>query len=167
MATAKQARNRHAPHIRIEVTPEIIAASTARDSSHCMIAEALRAAYPLARNVAVDLQTIRLTDPAKGLRYTYLTPRTGQIALVDFDQGRLPEPFGMTLRGGQVTVAGYRRPRTPDQAEREKALRKARLVRPVNDGGERTGVPEKMGGRTPPLSGFARRRAFGIRGLDR
>ena len=172
-----QKRRPRSPKISVNVTEEIIKESTLRDSSHCMIAEAVRAAYPDAQRVSVDLQTIRLSDPKKGLRYTYLTPRTGQVALIRFDQGELPEPFTMQLRGGQVTTANPKKNLGTDaqkkrfaetQAQREQrraALDKARLV---STNGERDGtVIERVGGKTPPLSTFARRREFGLRGLNR
>lgn len=162
-----------APRVTIEVTGEVIAHSTERDSSHCMIAEAVRHSIPDADRVSVDLQTIRFSDPKKGLRYTYLTPRVGQVALIDFDQGQKPEPFTMRLSGGQVTAMD-RKPRELSDETRAKlraagakgrqtlALRKTKL-RTNGD----MGVPDRVGGRTPPTTPFARRRAFGIRALAR
>jgi hypothetical protein len=172
-----------APRFTVEVTSELIADSKSRDSGHCMIAEAVKAAYPGATFVSVDLQTIRLTDQAKALRFTYLTPRQGQVALVNFDQGTLPEPFSFQLRGGQVTAAGarQRRPRQVAAAEtdvsattaKKASLAKATLSKQAlvkGDGGNN--VPRRAGGKTPPLAmhgdvPFARRRAFGLRALSR
>ena len=103
----KQAPHRpRAPRLTIQITPERIEESKERDSSHCMIAEAVKAAYPGASRVSVDLQTIRFTDPQRHHRYTYLTPRTAQLSLIDFDQGDTPAPFSFVLRGGHVTYAG-------------------------------------------------------------
>src|SRR6266542_2636280 len=120
------------PRFNVDVTKEIIQASASRDSSHCMIAEAVRAAYPGAQFVAVDIQTIRFTDRPKGLRFTYLTPRQAQVALVKFDQGQVTDPFRFQQRAGQVTKAGRNRvPRaTTDsrEASDHDNLRKARLV---------------------------------------
>src|SRR5258707_2331325 len=96
------------PKVTIEITPDLIESSKERDSSHCMIAEAVKKAYLGAAFVSVDLQTIRFSDHNKGLRYTYLTPRSAQIALIEFDQGTTPEPFSFQLRGGQVTFGGSR-----------------------------------------------------------
>jgi hypothetical protein len=103
--TARKASVR-APQVKVEVTREMIADATRGDSGHCMIAEAIKAAVPAARFVSVDLQTIRFTDREQGLRFTYLTPRRGMLALIDFDQGREPEPFSIRLIGGQVTLSG-------------------------------------------------------------
>ena len=55
------------PQITLDVTSDIISASRPRDSRHCMIAEALRTAYPAASKISVDLATIRFTDKKKGL----------------------------------------------------------------------------------------------------
>jgi len=159
-----------APRVSVEITEQVIAESKLRDSSHCMIAEAVRASYPDAQRVAVDLQTIRFTDPKRGLRFTYLTPRVGQIALIQFDQGVHPEPFSMQLRGGQVTRAAQKTlkrsdlsPKQIQQRVNASKLSKARLV-PARDN---ESVPDKIGGKTPPTTPFARRRAYGLRALER
>lgn len=164
-------RTVRAPRFTVTVTPELIEHSKTRDSSHCMIAEAVKQAYPGAAFVSVDLQTIRFSDPGKGERYTYLTPRISQVALINFDQGHAPEPFQFQLRNGQVTRAGDRHRAHPLQqlSPEEKAARADHLLsqRLVHQpGGEQVGaVPDRIGGRTPPTTPFARRRAFGLRAL--
>lgn len=168
-----------APRLTIEVTSEIIERSRPRDSRHCMIAEALREAYPDAQKVSVDLATIRFTDPQKGLRYTYLTPRIGQEALVQFDTAVLPAPFSMALRGAMVTRAFKRataatlsdeqRHQRSEAGKRGNAVKKARLLERNKGQGS---VPDRIGGQTPPLQRtkddvpFSRRRAYGIRALQ-
>ncbi len=165
-----------APWVVIDVSDERIKEAVPRDSSHCMIAEAVKASYPGAAKVSVDLQTIRFSDPKRGLRFTYLTPRVAQVALIKFDQGILPEPMSFRLRGGMVTRAGSRLPKTPASPEmieqRKKAskkgqeqLAKTRLVH--RDSAHSDSVPDRIGGRTPPTTPFAKRRAFGLRGLER
>src|SRR5437773_7361451 len=95
-------RSPKSPRVIVKVTPDIIRQSVTADSSHCMIAEALRTAVPTAHQIAVDVQTIRFSDPKRRLRYVYLTPRIAQVPLLQFDQGILPEPFEFWLRGAQV-----------------------------------------------------------------
>lgn len=162
-----------APRVRLELNEDLIAVSKKADSSHCMIADALKAALPDATHVSVDLQTIRFSDPRRGLRYTYLTPRTAQVALVNFDQGRKVEPFTFQLRGGQVTSAGRRKAGQPKKPTAEKRkgtkmkmhdLKQQRIVNRDKTKGE---VPDRVGGKTPPTTPFARRRAFGLRALER
>lgn len=160
-----------APRVLVAITEEIIAASKQRDSSHCMIAEAVKAAYPDARRVSVDLQTIRFSDPRKGLRFTYLTPRTAQVALVNYDQGKLPPPFAVQLRNGQVTPIASKAPQRGDLtdaqlSQRVKASRKSAQLTKSKHELTHGDVPSKIGGRTPPTTPFARRRAFGLRALD-
>ena len=53
----------------LDVTAELIATAIPRNSGHCMIADALRAAIPSARFISVDLQTIRWSDPETNRRY--------------------------------------------------------------------------------------------------
>jgi hypothetical protein len=163
------------PQVVVEVTQEAIADGIMRDSSHCMIAEAVKVAFPGATRVSVDLQTIRFTDPQKRLRYTYLTPRVAQIHLIEMDQGRREHiiPFRFRLRKGQVTAAGQRYRQATDhtrdqtQAARDASLlNRQRLVRRATDANG-PAVPDVVGGRTPPTTPFARRRAFGLRALER
>jgi hypothetical protein len=168
------------PKVRLEVTAEIITASLARDSTHCMIAETLKRARPDAKSIAVDLATIRFTDSKKGVRYTYLTPRIAQVQLVNFDQGRKPEPFSFVLRGAHVTRKGPTKPpkhmtekqkqqRTESGRKLNEKLKRTKLV--VREKGSGT-VPDRVGGAAPPMQigadgvPFSRRRAFGLRALE-
>lgn len=174
------------PKLRLNVTDEIIAASKPRDSNHCMIADALKASYPDAKAVAVDLATIRFTDRGKGLRYTYLTPRIAQVHLVKFDQGILPDAYSFVLRGAHVTKSGSSRvqrallkaegktkPKNKQRTEAghrlNEALRKTRIVARNKGFGN---VPDRVGGQAPPVQRgkdnvpFSRRRAFGLRALE-
>lgn len=151
-------RVRHGPRVSVKVTQDIIEAAVPRDSGHCMVADAVKATVPNARSVAVDLQTIRWSDPKLGRRFTYLTPRTAQVALINFDQGTRPEPFEFQLRNAQSTPL-----------KSTKIKEHARMVRPVDAAAH--SVPDRVGGRTPPIGPLAhgsasgRRRAFGIRAL--
>lgn len=140
-----------------------------------MIAEAVKAAYPGCSYVSVDLQTIRFSDLEKGVRYTYLTPRTAQVALVGWDVGVKPEPWRMQLRNGQVTKAGRTRIRSQRElsekqvAQREvaRAARGAALSKAQLSPSEKGNVPDRIGGSPPPVTPFARRREFGLRALVR
>jgi len=81
----KKPRRPHAPYVTVDVTAEMIHQGKVKDSAYCMISEAVKAAYPDARMVSTDIQTIRFSDPKKGLRFIYLTPRVAQVALFNFD----------------------------------------------------------------------------------
>jgi hypothetical protein len=177
-----------APRVNVDVGQDVIDTSTQRDSSHCMIAEAVQQAVPDAKFVSVDIQTIRFSRD--GYRYTYLTPRTAQLALIMFDQGQKPDPFRFQLRTGQTTRAGSRaarrtgvsQPRTDAQHEATEkagsASTKAPGVHFVHGSGQANHVPEIRGGRVPPIAGLpggpgvgpkiprSRRREFGLRAMD-
>jgi hypothetical protein len=151
-----------------------------------MFAEAIKAAYPKARSIAVDLATVRLTDPEKHLRFTYLTPRIMQVQLVRYDQGLELAPFDVLLRGAHITRSGTsaerrgvtltkksqtKRSLSPAQRrafEKATQMNKQRLT----DHGNVDHVPDRVGGKTPPLQPtaddvpFSRRRAFGLRALQ-
>ena len=183
----------HPPSMDIEVTLEVINEGVRKNSSHCVVAEAVRKHLKMLEaksngkskfsNVSVDLQTIRFSNLAKKERYTYLSPRSCQVCLVDFDQGKKPEPFKFRLRDGQTTRSGHSLAELAKQRlrkakfnlneiEREKqdvdelkTSNKATMRIPAR--GNRHGtIPEKVGGRTPPIS-IGNRRSFGLRALDR
>lgn len=169
-------RHPRAPRVTLEVTDEMIDDAIPRDSSYCVFAEAVKAAFPTARKVAVDIQTIRFTDPKRGLRYTYLTPRPVQIAIINFDQGIRPNAFEISLRNGQVTASGRNENvnqmgKRPLSAAQKKSIAKARAAKQKLDKAtlvarQKGHVPDKVGGKPPPMAP-GRRRAFGVRALER
>lgn len=158
------------PQVKVEVTDEIMQSSKQRHSSHCMVAEAVKVAFPGAKAVAVDVATIRFTDPTKGFRYTYLTPYPVQQEIVRFDQGEDSQPFKFTLRRGQVTRAGFhgirtRKPLTEAQEEQREGLGTAQLVARDTEGKSHGPIlPDRIGGRTPPRA-IGSRREFGLRAM--
>jgi len=155
-----------APGLTIKVTKAIIDRSVKGNSGHCMIADALKETRPKATAVGVDIQTIRFTDPDRGLRYTYLTPLIAQRAILNFDEGIKPKAFDFRLRsaGAWVVLAGTRpnkkkRPHDPAlRAEVRANLKKDRLVSSGSDK-----VPRRVGGRPAKLPELSQRREFGLR----
>ena len=142
---------------KIEVTEELISRSTRASSSHCMIADAIKAAIPGAARVMVDLQTIRFTDRKRGERRIYFTPPLCQQQLLRFDQGT------------EIEAWSFRLPTTPAQV-----VPKTKNAEAVPT--EKTLVMPKEGRRTPPVVKGGRslprsvlgshkgsRRVFGIR----
>lgn len=120
-----------APKLSIDVSAETIKNSVRKDSRSCMIADSIKLSVPGATYPMADIQTIRFTKD--GYRFTYLTPRTVQWKLIQYDQGEEEiEPFRFQLRTGTTTRAGGRaaaknkqpyQARTPAQHEAtEKAM---------------------------------------------
>ena len=160
------------PQRKVSVTQEHITDSMKGNSSHCMIAEAIKDRFPNLKRVAVDIQTIRATDPVKDKRYIWLTPAPAQRAIIDFDEGRPPQPFKFNLRGGQV-IAIER------VQHRDTKKRAAKIV--VGKGLTRKRKPDKdgniqpsamtmngrliLGGTAPPISKLGGRRQFGLSGF--
>lgn len=108
--------------VLVKVTRKHIDEAMQKVSSHCMIAEAIKDAMPDAKNIAVDLQTIRYTDPKRKVRCVVLTPRLAQDKLVAFDQGDREElePFQFKMRPTQVTASGRgREGHAPKKRSRE------------------------------------------------
>lgn len=132
---------RTSPHVEVKVTQDVIDTAQRRDSSHCMIADAIQNTLPNARYISVDLATIRFTDTLAGKRYVYLTPRAAQTALLAFDQGEKCEPFRFLIRSAHVLVTG--------------SARKARAsLEPQTKDGLK-GIPERRDGLAPPIGPLA------------
>lgn len=154
--------------MRINVSNETIDKSEVANSSHCMIADAIRD-YSKQRGlgmsrIAVDLQTIRYTDQ-DGNRCIHLTPPIAQAALVRFDQGHKTGPFAFNLSasGRQVIPkTGHVRP----EIKTKGAIRR-------NRGGQtQTLNPSIIGGTAPPRAALSvgnkfagARRFFGLKHL--
>lgn len=147
--------------IHIPITQEIINNAVVRDSSHCVVADAIRAAIPEAKRVTVDLQTIRFT--VNDERVVYLTPAAQQTMLVRFDQGVIPAPGDMYLSHAiQRVPARTRTAENPQQPKKTTVRRRGR---------EGTEVEVTVeGGRLPPTAALSnrrgRRRTFGLRTLE-
>lgn len=149
-------RELRSPSFKLYVTREIIERAQVKDSAHCMIAEAVKAARPEARFVSVDLQTIRFTEQDR--RYVYLTPRVAQVALIRFDQGVKQEPWEVGLANGQSTEA-----RVLTKSGKRQRRSKARLV---DSPSGTDAVPLRVGGAPPPRIPGGNRRAYGLRALQ-
>jgi hypothetical protein len=153
----------------VEITEEGIATATKAHSSHCMIADAIKAQVPGAWRVAVDLQSIRFTDRKRGVRYLYLTPPRAQVALLRFDQGETVEPFRLRVsRPAQVTEAATNR-KTVDDDGNKVTKRTAPSKRKTVAKSKTRHAPVMEGGRLPPNGALSNAkgkiRSFGLRQL--
>jgi hypothetical protein len=166
---AARAKTPKAPRTIVHVTAETIQRSIdldGRAKSHiCAVAEAVKLAAPSARNVSVDIQTIRYSDPEKGLRYVYMTPRAAQLALIKFDQGEIPEPFTFKFQSTNAQVCRIRRApialmgKAPSKIVKN-IPSKAELRVSSGENSSRSTV-RKTGGQPPPQMRTTRR--FGLR----
>jgi hypothetical protein len=152
--------------VTVPVTAEVIEQSEQRDSAHCMIADALRSAVSGARNISVDLATIRFTDRGSEQRFVYLTPPEAQSALIRFDQGETAEPFVFRLRAPVQVQPAPTVSRTSGRRYRSQV---AHGVAVSSQSGRRS-RPVIVGG--PPLpanavlsTGRGRVRSFGLKQL--
>lgn len=92
---------------RYNVTQERIERAIKGHSGKCPIAFTVIDAYPddvIIHTVAVDMQTIRFTLRSKRKRYIYLTPRSCQQFIADYDGGYVEraKPFNFELRSPQI-----------------------------------------------------------------
>lgn len=143
----------NARRLNIPVTEEVINSAVERDSAHCVLADAIQQALPEVTRVSVDLQTIRFTAP-DGTRYVYLTPARQQEVLVNFDQGRKPEP-GLLYLARPIQIV----PPAAHKGQQHPTVVKVEDQRKVT----------VHGGRLPPTAALSntrgRTRRFGIRQL--
>jgi hypothetical protein len=128
-----------------------------------MIAEAVKASLPDVKTVSVDLATIRFTDKKTGSRYTYMTPRAAQQALVQFDNGEKPEPFRIRLQTlFQIRPKSTIARRTPTQGI---AVSEDRKVDAGPKSNPHLEAPVKVGGQPMPRAALGYIRRFGLRTL--
>jgi hypothetical protein len=158
---AKTPRTRP-PQIRIDVSQANIDEGVRHSGSHCMIREAIHDKYPNARNILVDLQTIRFTDKKEKLRYIWLTPRTALVSLIRWDDGIKLKPFHFRLTEGQVVSARTRGSDGKEKPHHNLGKKTIRLHKRAHK--QR---PNIVGGKPPPLHKFSQRREFGLRSITR
>ncbi len=173
--------------MEIKITQDILDFAEKANSSHCMIAEAIRVKNPQLGYISVDLATIRYTNRKTRLRYTYLTPRSVQNRIVQFDQGICQEPFSFNLhthkpafvtKMGRGSGAEHKRKamraakkKQQSSAKSPKSSAKSPTTKPAIKGHHNkgyTGVsPIVVGGVTPPRSASpGLTRAFGLKDLS-
>jgi hypothetical protein len=166
--TASSGLKVKSPRFKVKVGQKHIDESLTKSSSHCMTAEAIKDAIPEARYVSVDISTVRFTDIKKGLRYTYLTPRVCQIAILDYDRGAKIYPFGFELRTAMITQSAVGSTWAASKERNRNALRKRNLLgakKMSDEASEGTGrIPHIVGGKPPPRMGT--RRQHGIRAYE-
>src|SRR5262245_42658904 len=103
----------------VSVTDMDIETAMPKKSGHCMVADAVKRAFPEVTNVIVDMQTIRWSDKRKGLRYTYFTPARVMAILIAWDQGIKPKPFSFRLRGPHITTMRTELPKKSGKRKRK------------------------------------------------
>ena len=154
------------PRFIINVTEDDIDRAVPRSSRHCMIEYAIEHDVPSAIRVIVDIQTIRWTDRAKGLRYTFITPAKVLALMLAWDEGHKPKPFSFRLRGAQITTSRATVSRNSKGTTR-KTIHKLGRRRPLITKGDadKRMRPAIVGGKPPPLTQFQGNRVFGSRTL--
>lgn len=157
-------------HTIIPITEDVIAEGMRRDSIYCPIAEAIRRALPHLTAIRVDMRTIRWSDPAKALRYIWLTPISAAQMIVDIDRGYGTDrikPFKMRLRDVHIVKM-----RTEDQRRERREYRasggkRAKPTRPTIKLKDKS-TTEVSGGQPQPIGDPAlpaNRRIYGARQL--
>lgn len=116
--------------IHLNVTKQLIAQATRKDSNHCMIADAVRKLFPAAKYIKVDTQSVRFSDIETQKRHFYFTPPVAQLALVNFDKGKPVKPFAFTLSDGITKPMGWSQ-NHPNSSRKGAKYRKTSLHRIV------------------------------------
>lgn len=156
------------PSITIEVTQEDIDKATPKNSGHCIYANSLMRKYSWAKRVSVDLATIRVSHPDKGLRYIWPTPRIGQIPLLDFDQGIPVKPFSFRLgRAAQIMKMSNNAEAQKNRKRHAACLALAGDTKKRLQPEGKRAIPTVIGGKSPPMYRVGRRREFGLRAMGK
>jgi hypothetical protein len=176
----------------IRVEEKHLAAALRANSSHCAIALAIKDAIPDATFISVDLQTIRWSNPKRGVRYCFLTPHIAQTdVIIPFDQGEECKPVSFKMKPAFITRIGAKRNHTPEPDQlkgtglkvaeepecklipyagkepEKRGTYKRRKPRAMISATKPDGtIPVTLGGKLPPVSVLARRE-FGLRALRR
>ena len=117
--------------VKIQVTAENIQNACKANTNYCMIAEAIKAQLPGVRNVSVDMMHVRWSDPEKGWRYIYMTPKPAQYALIRYDMGLEIEPFSFQVRTGIATPMQLG---TGKNRKRAHAVRQSKILKTSDHG---------------------------------
>lgn len=112
------------PTIRVSLPQEARDEAIRSNSGGCLVADEIKRQYPHLSRISVDMATIRVSDSAKGVRYTYITPPAAQRALLSFDQG-----WDHPLEDVVIKRAAHISPivRTPSRDKREAATRRQKI----------------------------------------
>jgi len=189
----KDTKFTHGPNVTVNVTQEIIDNAIEANSSHCVIADSLKAALAAIsshryKNVSVDLATIRVTDKVNEKRYIYFTPQKCQRLIAQFDQGlrevitpiqfRLTKPVqvvnakiksGLNIDGSKKEMSEKHKSALAKNRKRQnKATAKlAKIGREVDETRHNASSQyQKVGGTPiPKMSALGNRRTYGIKGM--
>lgn len=154
--------------LTVDIKPHHIKDGIARDSRKCIIAEAIRESHPDWTHIAVDVATIRATDPQRGIRSVWITPLALQRIILAVDQGdrKAIKPLKIKVAAAMATPSFKRTPAQKKKAhaaylKRKKAsTKKPRLVKGQAGGT----VPIVITNKLPPIAAGAVR-TFGLRGM--
>lgn len=113
--------------ILVKVTQEDIEKAKRKDSSKCVVAQAIARTIKDATMISVDVQSIRFTNGA-GERLVYLTPPAASGYVVAFDAGDELHPFNFRLNNDRV-MRTQRKVRTPVARELDKVNAQKRATR--------------------------------------
>lgn len=81
------------PSVNLRITDKILDVSVAKDSTHCMIAEALRQRGAWSINVNAEIVAFNIGE----FRLMYPLPASAAIQLLRFDNREEVHPFAITL----------------------------------------------------------------------
>ena len=128
------------PTLQLTISEERHEQAVRSRSGACLIADAIKEQYPHLSGIVVDMATIRVSDRAKGLRYTYLTPPTAQHLLLAFDQGWNKAVDSLRIRQAVKIDAITRSPNDRQTKAEHREARLAELNEKLDRGEELTRV---------------------------
>lgn len=103
--------------MRIVVTEKEIHESAIAKSDGCMIQQSLKRDHPEFKNIWVDKNQIRFTDPDQNCIYTFQMAPRGRAMILKWDAGETIDPFDIWIRNPivrerQLGKDGIQKPRS-------------------------------------------------------
>jgi hypothetical protein len=98
----KQKKLRLIKKMKVNVEQEEIDKAKRGDSKRCMIVRSIQRDYPTLKNIHVEKELVRFTDPDRNVIYTFDMVPVGKGAILVWDEGTNIQPFSFTLRHAVV-----------------------------------------------------------------
>jgi hypothetical protein len=84
--------------MKVAVAQDDIDKAIRGNTRKCMIERSIERDYPTLKNVVIEKNTVRFTDPDRNVIYTFDMAPVGRAAILMWDDGGHIAPFAFTLR---------------------------------------------------------------------
>jgi hypothetical protein len=122
-STAKNKSIKNIKRMQVVVTQKEIDESALAKSDGCMIQASIKRDHPEFKNIWVDKNQIRLTDPKANCIYTFQMAPRGRAMILKWDAGEKIKPFDIWIRNPivrqRMLIDGAMRPKRGQQSTKQ------------------------------------------------